>query len=162
MNRVKNCVFLVRKWSYTTFNKVNIRKMWEKKEKTRRTRSMAKKRSSKIFTLKMKIFPEIGPRKNFFGPPQIPRQVSAHVLHKRAGFYLFPYKIYRPMPHCRHNKVGLGLLMFISEVGYVLRDDFSLTDHVYPMSQAQVRALFLLYVFLSFMASCTSIHLNTG
>src|SRR6218665_678998 len=69
MNRVKNCVFLVRKWSYTTFNIVNIRKMWEKKGKIRRTRSMTKKRSSEIFTLKMEIFPEIGPRKNFLVPP---------------------------------------------------------------------------------------------
>src|SRR6218665_3888659 len=69
MNRVKNCVFLVRKWSYTTFNTVNIRKMWEKKEKIRRTKSMTKKRSSEIFTLKMEIFPEIGPRKNFVVPP---------------------------------------------------------------------------------------------
>src|SRR6218665_3893856 len=72
MNRMKNCVFLVRKWSYTTFNIVNIRKMWE------RTRSMTKKRSSEIFTLKMEIFPEIGPRKNFWSR-QIRRQVSAHV-----------------------------------------------------------------------------------
>src|SRR6218665_186581 len=70
MNRVKNCVFLVRKWSYTTFNIVNIRKMWEKKGKIRRTRSMTKKRSSEIFTLKMDIFPEIGPRKNFLVPPK--------------------------------------------------------------------------------------------
>src|SRR6218665_3275087 len=69
MNRVKNCVFLVRKLSYTTFNIVNIRKMWEKKGKIRRTRSMTKKRSSEIFTLKMEIFPEIGPRKNCLVPP---------------------------------------------------------------------------------------------
>src|SRR6218665_3549449 len=77
MNRVKNCVFLVRKWSYTTFNTVNIRKMWEKKGQIRRTRLMTKKWSSEIFTLKMEIFPEIGPQK-IFGPPQIRRQVSAH------------------------------------------------------------------------------------
>src|SRR6218665_714466 len=80
MNRVKNCVFLVRKWSYTTFNIVNIRKMWEKKGKIRRTRSMTKKKSSEIFTPKMEIFPEIGPRK-FFLIPQIGRQVSAHDCH---------------------------------------------------------------------------------
>src|SRR6218665_2660886 len=67
MNRVKNCVFLVRKWS---FNIVNIRKMWEKKGKIPRTRSMTKKRSSEIFTQKMGIFPEIGPRKNFLVPPK--------------------------------------------------------------------------------------------
>src|SRR6218665_1151138 len=77
MNRVKNCVFLVRKWSYTTFNIVNIRKMWAKKGKIRRTRSMTKKRSSETFALKMEFFPEIGPRKNFWSP-QIRRQVSAH------------------------------------------------------------------------------------
>src|SRR6218665_3834747 len=71
MNRVKNCVFLVRKWSYTTFTIINIRKMWEKKGKIRRTRSMTKKkRSSEIFTLKMEIFPEIGPRKNVLVPPK--------------------------------------------------------------------------------------------
>src|SRR6218665_3186147 len=76
MNRVKNGVFLMRKWSYTTFNIVNIRKMWEKKGKIQRTRSMTKKRSSEmftlkmdIFTLKMEIFPEIGPRKIFWSPP---------------------------------------------------------------------------------------------
>src|SRR6218665_2161763 len=54
---------------YTTFNTVNIRKMWEKKGKIRRTRPMTKKRSSEIFTLEMEIFPEIGPRKNFLVPP---------------------------------------------------------------------------------------------
>src|SRR6218665_2063038 len=43
--------------------------MWEKKGKIRRTRSMTKKRSSEIFTLKMGIFSEIGPRKNFLVPP---------------------------------------------------------------------------------------------
>ena len=70
MNRVKNGGFLVRKWSYTTFNIVNIRKMWEKKGKIRRTNRWLKKRSSEIFTLKMDIFPEIGPRKNFLVPPK--------------------------------------------------------------------------------------------
>src|SRR6218665_1126214 len=69
MNRVKNGVFLVRKWSYTTLNIVNIRKMWEKKGKIRRTRSMTKKRSSEILSLKMDIFSEIGPHKNFLVPP---------------------------------------------------------------------------------------------
>ena len=43
--------------------------MWEKNGKIRRTRSMTKKRSSEIFALKMDIFPEIGPRKNFLVPP---------------------------------------------------------------------------------------------
>src|SRR6218665_2347009 len=58
---------------YTTFNIVNIWKMWEKKGKIRRTRSMTKKRSSEIFTLKMEICPEIGPRKNFLPPPNSAR-----------------------------------------------------------------------------------------
>src|SRR6218665_3328964 len=71
----KKGVFLVRKWLYTTFNIVNLRKMWEKKGKIQKTRSMTKKRSSEIFTLKMEIFPEktsfrnLGPRKNFLVPP---------------------------------------------------------------------------------------------
>src|SRR6218665_109438 len=70
MNRVKNCVFLVRKCSYTTFNIVNKRKMWEKKGKIRRTRSMTKKRSSEIFTLKMEIFFKLGRKKIFLVPPK--------------------------------------------------------------------------------------------
>ena len=60
-----------------TFNIVNIRKIWEKKGKIRRTRLMTKKRSSEIFTLKMEIFLKLG-RKKIFCPPQIRRQVSAH------------------------------------------------------------------------------------
>ena len=44
--------------------------MWEKKGKIRRTRPMTKKRSSEIFTLKMEIFSEIGPRKKFLVPPK--------------------------------------------------------------------------------------------
>src|SRR6218665_3773643 len=44
--------------------------MWEKKGKIRRTRTMTKKRSSEIFTLKMALFPEIGPRKNILVPPK--------------------------------------------------------------------------------------------
>src|SRR6218665_1511109 len=64
MNRVKNGVFLVRKWSYTTFNIVNIRKMWGKRSSEIFTLKM------EIFTLKMEIFPEIGPRKNFWSPPK--------------------------------------------------------------------------------------------
>src|SRR6218665_1947338 len=93
MNRVKNCVFLVRKLSYTTFNIVNIRKMWEKKEKIRRTRLMTKNRSSEIFTLKMEIFPEIGLRKIFWVPPnsvpglrpcQVLQCASVNILRQRA------------------------------------------------------------------------------
>src|SRR6218665_2108411 len=49
VDRVKNCVFLVRKWSYTTFDIVNIRKMWEKKGKIRRTRSMTKNEGHQKF-----------------------------------------------------------------------------------------------------------------
>src|SRR6218665_1096570 len=49
MNRVKNGVFLVRKWSYTTFNIVNIRKMWEKKGKIPKTKSMTKKKVIRNF-----------------------------------------------------------------------------------------------------------------
>src|SRR6218665_3832302 len=70
MNRVKIVFSCEEMVIYTTFNIVNIRKMWEKKGKIRRTRSMTKKRSSEIFTLKMEIFPEIGPRKNFLVPPK--------------------------------------------------------------------------------------------
>src|SRR6218665_358733 len=88
MNRVKNCVFLVRKWSYTTFNIVNIRKMWEKKGKIRRTRSMTKKKVIRKFTLKMEIFPEIGPRKNFLVPPKF-------------GARSPPMKVSEVQPRCR-------------------------------------------------------------
>ena len=77
MNRVKNDGFLVRKWSYTTFNIVNIRKMCEKKGKIRKTWLMTKKRSSEIFAVKMEIFPEkdghseILVREIFFRPPKL-------------------------------------------------------------------------------------------
>src|SRR6218665_1534831 len=93
MNRVKNFVFLVRKWSYTTFNTVNIRKMREKKGKIRRTRSMTKKRSSEIFTLKMEIFPEIGPRKNFLVPQNsalgLRPCISPRLFHSKLKTLLF-------------------------------------------------------------------------
>ena len=45
----------MRKGTYTTFNIVKTRKIWEKKGKIRKTRSTTKKRSSEIFTLKMEI-----------------------------------------------------------------------------------------------------------
>src|SRR6218665_2337906 len=45
---------------------------------------MTKKRSSEIFTLKIEIFPEIGPRK-FCWVPQIRRQVSAHAHETSTG-----------------------------------------------------------------------------
>src|SRR6218665_1160030 len=74
MNRVKRCVFLVRKGSYTTFNIIKIRKIWVKKGKILKTRSMTKR--IEIFTLKMKIFSEktsfrnLGSRKKFSVPPK--------------------------------------------------------------------------------------------
>src|SRR6218665_3798489 len=74
MNRVKNCVFLVRKWS---FNIVNIQKMWEKKGKSPRTRSMTKKGHQKFLPRKWEFFLKLGREKNFWSP-QIRRQVSAH------------------------------------------------------------------------------------
>jgi len=47
-------VFLVRKGSYSTFTIVNIRKIWERKAKIRKTWSMTtKKRSSEILAGKM-------------------------------------------------------------------------------------------------------------
>ena len=58
LNRVKKGAFLVRKGSYTTFCIVQTRKMCEKKGKIRKTRSMTKRRSSKIFAVKMEIFSE--------------------------------------------------------------------------------------------------------
>src|SRR6218665_1166941 len=51
----KKVVFFVRKGSYTTFNRVKIRKIWGKKGKIRKTWSMIKKGSSEIFAVKMKI-----------------------------------------------------------------------------------------------------------
>src|SRR6218665_2290182 len=77
MNRVKKGFFLVRKGSYTTFNIVKIRKIWEKKGKIRKTRSMTKKeKKSEIFTLKVKMFfrkktsfRNVGQRKILSVPP---------------------------------------------------------------------------------------------
>src|SRR6218665_1769556 len=98
MNRVKNGVFLVRKWSYMTFNIVNIRKMWEKKGKIQRTRSMTKKKVIRnfypkmdIFTLKMDIFPEIGREKICLFPNSAPglrpcviliKKITTHTKHE--------------------------------------------------------------------------------
>ena len=71
MNRVKYCFFLVRKWSYTTFNIVNIRKIWEKKGKIRRTRSMTKKKGhQKFLPWKWKFFLKLGREKKFLVPPK--------------------------------------------------------------------------------------------
>src|SRR6218665_2658544 len=62
-------VFLVRKGSYTTFNIVKIREIWEKKGKIRKTWSMTKKRSSEIL-VREKIFrpPKLGARSPPLGP----------------------------------------------------------------------------------------------
>src|SRR6218665_2539154 len=85
MNRVLKGVFLVGKGSTTTFNIVEIRKIWEKNGKIRKMRSMTKKRSSEIFALKREIFPEktsfrnLGPQKKI-PSPQTRRQVSATVF----------------------------------------------------------------------------------
>src|SRR6218665_1276243 len=76
MNRVKNGVFLVRKWSYRTFNIVNIRKMWEKKGKIQRTMSMTKKKvirnfypeNGHFYPEKWKFSLKLG-RENFFWSP---------------------------------------------------------------------------------------------
>ena len=79
MKRVKNGVFLVRKWSYTTFNIVNIRKMWGKRKgKLEEPGRWLKKRSSEIFYPENINFSWNWAAKKFFGPPQIRRQVSAH------------------------------------------------------------------------------------
>ena len=70
MNRVKNGGFLVRKWSYTAFNIVNIRKMWEKKGKIRRTKSMTKKKGhQKFLPWKWTFFLKLGREKIFLSPP---------------------------------------------------------------------------------------------
>src|SRR6218665_4185078 len=94
MNRVKKVVFLVRKWSYTTFNIVKIRKIWEKKGKIRKTWSITKKtRSSEIFAVKMEIFSEkntsfrnLGPRKSFPSP----RNSAPGLLHwsESSSYYV--------------------------------------------------------------------------
>src|SRR6218665_3679901 len=70
MNRVKEGVFLVRKGSCTTFNKVKIRKIREKRGKIRKTWSMTKR--TEIFAAKMEILSEkvILVRKNFSVPPK--------------------------------------------------------------------------------------------
>src|SRR6218665_2705805 len=86
MNRVKNCVFLVRKWS---FNIVNIRKMWEKKGKIPRTRSMTKKKGhQKFLPRKWEFFLKLGCEKIFWSP-QIRRQVSAHACTQPALPFIF-------------------------------------------------------------------------
>ena len=64
----KMVVFLWGNGHYTTFIIVNIRKMWEKKGKIRRTKSMTKKSHQKFLPWEWNIFPEIGPRKNFLVP----------------------------------------------------------------------------------------------
>ena len=67
-------VFLVRRGSYTIFNIVKIRKIWEKKWKIRKTWSMNKKGHQKFLPWKWEFFPKkasfrnLGPRKNFPSP----------------------------------------------------------------------------------------------
>src|SRR6218665_335394 len=75
-NRVKKSVFLMRKGSYTTFNIVKTRKIWERKGKIRKTWSTTKSRSSEMLGAKMKIsfpkktsFRNLGPRKISPSPP---------------------------------------------------------------------------------------------
>ena len=76
--------FLVKKWSYTTFNRV-------KKGKIRKTWSMTKKekeRSSEFLGVKIENFSEKSPFRNFgprktFSVPQTRRQVSATGVYYR-------------------------------------------------------------------------------
>jgi len=55
---------------YTTFNTVNIRKMWEKKGKIRRTRPMTKKKVIRNFYPGNGNFSWNWAAKKFFGPPK--------------------------------------------------------------------------------------------
>jgi len=79
---LKYCFFLVKKESYTIFYTVKIRRIWKERVKTRKSRSMTKKRSSEFLGVKMEIFPKktsfinFGPRK-ILPSPQTQRQVSA-------------------------------------------------------------------------------------
>src|SRR6218665_3050803 len=67
MKRVQKGVFLVRKGSCTTSNKVKIRKIREKRGKIRKSWSMTKKRSSDFLAAKNVILV----RENFFRPPKL-------------------------------------------------------------------------------------------
>src|SRR6218665_3528454 len=74
--------FLARKGSYTTFNIVKIRKIWENKGKSEKTRSMTKKSHQKFLPCKLKFSPEKTViQKSWsaktFSVPQTRRQVSA-------------------------------------------------------------------------------------
>src|SRR6218665_669594 len=77
---------------------------------------MTKKRSSEIFTLKMEIFPEIGPRKNFL-VPQIRRQVSAHGY----DFVFYSLRYFEPVEFFenRSDVVVFGVLVTARAMMYV-------------------------------------------
>src|SRR6218665_2411076 len=89
MNRVRKGVFLVRKGSYTTFNIVNIRKIWEKKGKIRKTWSMTKKRSSEILAVKMEFFQKKTSLQKSWAAKKlsVPPNSAPGLRHCR-GFYL--------------------------------------------------------------------------
>src|SRR6218665_984493 len=91
-------VFLVRKGSYTTFNIVKMRKIWEKKGKIRKTWSMTNKKGhQKFWPWKWKFFPkktviqksEILDREKIFRLPQTRRQVSASDCHAHINARLY-------------------------------------------------------------------------
>src|SRR6218665_390250 len=120
MNRVKNCVFLVRKWSFTTFNIVNIRKMWEK------TRSMTRKKVIRNFypengnfspkkviqkSWVAKIFlvpPKLGAR----SPPLVFRSSFLFLCHWILACFFYTTEVSAPI-HSNpfFNTVGLGLAL---------------------------------------------------
>ena len=81
---------------------------------------MTKKRSSEIFTLKMEIFPEIGPRKIFLVPPQIRRQVSAHGQTVRSSRWCEVSALGHVTP-ALHLKVDGLMFIIIIIVDYVTR-----------------------------------------
>ena len=97
----ENGGFLVRKWSYTTFNIVNIRKMWEKKGKIRRTKSMTKKKVIRNFYPENGHFPEIGPWKFFWVPPKFgarspPMAMCDLKIHNSVTTFVSAY-VYRQL-----------------------------------------------------------------
>src|SRR6218665_1363846 len=78
-------VFLVKKGSFTTFNRVKIRRIWKKKEKIRKTWSMTKTNIIRTFGREnRKLFRKIVIQKSWSAkkisvPPKTRRQVSATV-----------------------------------------------------------------------------------
>src|SRR6218665_1230228 len=72
---------------------------------------MTKKKSSEIFTLKMDIFPEIGPRKNFLVPPKFgarsPPMTKPHAptnLHVNANLHAHTHKHTHTCTHAHTRK----------------------------------------------------------